>query len=365
MHCLPNPTEQLLVKAILSLNTESGYKDFLTWQAATDFQGVLPKSVIRLLPLIWHTYKAQLITNPQKDRLGGLYKKSFYNNSRLFQQLRPIVDVLEQGHFTYAFTKGIALHTYVYQDLGSRPMNDIDILIAPGDFIPALDALQQLGYTRKYPRLSVNTYIRGEMHACTLTHETLKDIDLHYYPAPYHPQHLTNDIFLNDAQIHTFRGLLLRLVSPQKLTLFLMLNYQFINEWHWIVDFAFLAQKYPVPVADLRSITQQTGLYQATLQQLLFLSTVCDLNASEEINFYQSQPTSLTNRWLIESKSFRDSQWRLSVLTNARGLSTEQTLTMSVLYAIFRWYYRSLWRTQPNEFVGKANRFIRDILNLS
>ena len=105
MHCLPNSTEQLLVKAILDPNTESGYKNFLTWQTATDFRGVVPKSVIRLLPMIWHKYKAQLITNPQKDRLGGLYKKSFYNNSRLFQQLKSIVNVLEQGHFTYAFTK--------------------------------------------------------------------------------------------------------------------------------------------------------------------------------------------------------------------------------------------------------------------
>lgn len=364
MHCLPNPSQQVLVKAALCADPIAGYDDFLAWQATTDFQGVLPKSVIRLLPQIWHTYKAQLKNNPYRDRLGGLYKKSLYNNSRLFQQLGHLVDVLEQGQFTYAFTKGIALHAYVYHDLGSRPMNDIDILIAPSDFKPALDTLLELGYELKYPNLSVDTYIRGEMHACTLTHDTLKDIDLHYYPAPYHTTQLTNDIFLNDAQIQAFRGIQLRLVSPQKLALFLLLNYQFLDEWHWTVDFVRLYRSYPISLNDLRPITQQTGLYQVTQEQLSFLSTLCPIEVSE-IDFYASQPVSLTNRFLVQTKTFRDLKWRLGVITNASGLSHQQSLSMAFLYASVRWYYRSLLRTKPHELAGKTVRFFRDVLNLS
>ncbi|GAB4040467.1 nucleotidyltransferase family protein [Spirosoma gilvum] len=365
MLCLPNPTQQLLLKAVLNPDLTEGYQQFLNWQHTTDFKGMLLKSEIRLLPMIWYKYKAQLANNPYKDRLGGLYKKSLYNNSRLFHQLAPIVEVLDRGQFTYAFTKGIALHYYVYNDLGSRPMNDIDILIAPNDFKPALDTLLQLGYYFRYPNLSIDTYVQGELHACTLNHNTYKGVDLHYYPAPYHTQQVTNDMFLEDTQMHLFRGIPLRLLSPQKLALFLILNYQLIDEWHWIADFVFLHQKYSLSVSDLRPITQVTGLCHVTHQQLLYLSTLGNFDFSDELNFYASQPMTLTNRWLLDSKKLRDARWRLGVLTNASGLSTQQKLSIPFLVAIIRWYYRSLRRTEPREFIGKTTRFFRDITNRS
>lgn len=362
MLCLPDSTQHWLLKAALNTDLLAGYEELMNWQNATDFQGHLDKSAIRLLPMIWQKYKVQLAGSPLKERFGGLYKKSFYNNSRLFHQLPQIVDVLEQGGFNYAFTKGVALHYFLYDDSGSRPMNDLDILIEQNDFIPAIKAFKQIGYYPAYPGYTLDMYLSGRIHAYSLRHDTLKDIDLHYYPTPLHNQQLTNQFFLENVRSYSLKGTTVRLLDPEKLALFLLVNYQFSDEWHWLVDVVLLQKKYNLSLNGLRPIVQQTGLYHSTYTQLNFLRNEFAIGSSDELNFYANQPRLLTDTCVLEARKLLDLNWRIALIAACNGLSNEKHMTLSLIYHIVRWNYQAFKRTPYHTLPRKSIKIFRDIL---
>lgn len=361
MHCFPDANQQSLLYAVLATDLKAGYSDFLRWQQATDFMGDLHPSEVRCLPLIWQRYKQFMANNPLKDRFSGIYKKSFYNNSRFFHQLASLVEVLDAAGITYALTNGMALYAYVYEDLGIRPCNEIDVLVLPEEFRQAIATLQQLGFSLRHPARSPDNYIQGHRHVCVVQNSELISIYVYTYPAPYVGQRLSNQFFLHNRQRMAIRGVSAPVLSPANLGLFLLITNQLTNNWFWLADFVRLQQQQSIPLSSLRTLSQQTGLFQVTWQQIDYLINQYGVDAAAELAFYQAQPMSFANRCLTRSTSFRDLRWRIGTLASSHGLTHEIQLTPRLLTAIVWWAFQALRNTRSAQYAGKLRQFVRDV----
>lgn len=363
MHCLPNPTQIWLLKAALAPDAAEGYQALLNWQRNTDFENALAGSEIRLLPMVWQKYRDQLADNPLNNRMGGLYKKSFYRNARLLHQLPRVVDALERGGFRYAFAKGVALHQFLYDGSGARPMSDVDVLVAEADFFPTIDALRGIGYRVTHHRQPDAVFPTGRVHACHLRHEALMEIDLHYFPTVLHNRALTNEPFLENARPYQFRGTQLRLLDPETLLFHLLINYQFSDDWNWVADVVRLHEKFGADWRRLRPLVARTGLFHTTHQQLQFLWEHFGIGSEDELGFYASQPRRLADRYLIESKRYLDWKGRVALVTNSNGLVDETHLSPRVVGRVAKWYWQAVKMNSASASVTKSVKLVRDLLN--
>jgi hypothetical protein len=133
-------------------------------QAATDFKdwsAFLGEATHhRLLPLAYWTFKLHQIETPRhvKRIMAGVYlqQKSLaqVQTAAMLEALRALA---ERG-IEALVLKGGALAHLVYPEPGLRPMEDIDILVAPDCGAPAREALLSLGYvappeSSRYDRL--------------------------------------------------------------------------------------------------------------------------------------------------------------------------------------------------------------------
>ncbi len=79
--------------------------------------------------------------------LQNLYLRNRSSNISRNKAITEIVKAYEIGDIAVLLVKGIALCNFVYDDLASRPMRDIDLLVSKNDLKKAERILLDLGYT--------------------------------------------------------------------------------------------------------------------------------------------------------------------------------------------------------------------------
>jgi len=71
--------------------------------------------------------------------LTGAYRRSWYRNQFLFDAAAKLIDQLAAAGVPVLVIKGAALCTLHYRDIGARPMDDVDMLVAPEHARLAMD----------------------------------------------------------------------------------------------------------------------------------------------------------------------------------------------------------------------------------
>jgi hypothetical protein len=98
--------------------------------------------------------------NPQqKHRLESLYYQTVQFNLRLIYDMRKILEQLNEREIHVVLLKGIALLHQLYDDVGVRPLTDIDLWVLPRDYLALASILSSQGYQQDplYP----NTFRKG------------------------------------------------------------------------------------------------------------------------------------------------------------------------------------------------------------
>lgn len=226
-----------------------------------------------------------------------------------------------------------------------------------------MEALRRIGYQVTHTGQKAGVFPSGRIHACHLRHATLKEIDLHYFPTILHNRSLTNEPFLRNAQVYTFRGMPLRLPDPETLFFHLLVNYQFANDFNWIADVVLLHEKYGADLRNLRPLVRQTGLYHTTHRQLRFLYDEFGLGSEQELAFYANQPQALADRYLVESTRYLDWKGRVALIANSNGLVGENRLSVRVAGRVARWYFQALRMNSVRASVTKSVNLFRDVLS--
>jgi hypothetical protein len=95
----------------------------------------------------------------QKQRLASLYYQTAQFNLRLIYDMRKILEQLNKREIHVVLLKGIALLHQLYDDIGVRPLADIDLWVLPRDYSALTSILSSQGYQQDH--LYPNTFKKG------------------------------------------------------------------------------------------------------------------------------------------------------------------------------------------------------------
>ncbi len=95
----------------------------------------------------------------QKERLQTLYYQTVLSNLKLIHDLKEILHLLDKKKIRVVLLQGIALLQPIYDDIGLRPLTDIDLWVLPKDYASLTSILSSQGYERDH--LYPNTFRKG------------------------------------------------------------------------------------------------------------------------------------------------------------------------------------------------------------
>lgn len=121
-------------------------RDFDLWDDLLEFarkQG--------MMPLLYKHFKTLDVSLPKSVRvkLKAAYLQTKHSNQIRSEEVARILSVYEQAGIETFPVKGIALCNYVFDDIGSRPMRDIDLLVKGEDTPLAENILLDSGYQKE------------------------------------------------------------------------------------------------------------------------------------------------------------------------------------------------------------------------
>jgi hypothetical protein len=102
------------------------------------------------------------------QRLQSIYYQTARLNLKLIHDLKAVLKRLDQDNINAVLLQGITLLNSVYEDIGLRPMKDIDIWVLPDDYNRFIKSLESIGYEKEefYP----TTYVKEETAIDINTH---------------------------------------------------------------------------------------------------------------------------------------------------------------------------------------------------
>jgi len=179
--CWPDREQELLLRAAV-MAPEQALPAWREWTRHFDIvEDAIDIGSHRLLPKVYRNLRAQLQGDPQLARLEGLYKRTWYANQLAFDAAAKVVAKLQEEGIEPVLLKGCPLALGYYADAGARPMNDIDLLVEPGDALAAARVLAGLGWRAdKAATLSESTLAHAHAHGFQKDPGTA-ELDLHWH----------------------------------------------------------------------------------------------------------------------------------------------------------------------------------------
>lgn len=133
----------------------------------------------RLLPLLGANLRRLGIEDPVDIELEAIRRETAATNRRRFDAGRLLLTMLAQAGIATLVLKGGALVTERYQDLGLRPMSDLDIAVPTSQAATAVHLLARAGWTA-HARITP-AFIRMQHAAVVRETGTALRCDLHWH----------------------------------------------------------------------------------------------------------------------------------------------------------------------------------------
>jgi Uncharacterised nucleotidyltransferase len=176
-HPWPDAGQTLLLQAALG-DADRAYSAWQQWYRAVEIDP-LDADSHRILPLAFRNLERAGLDGADRQELKAVYSRYWVGNQALFREAEIALRALHDHGIETLVLKGLALTVVHYRDGGTRPMNDVDILVRPADARRAFRVLAELGYV---PVLDdpFERQLRTR-HAIDLHDEAGRQVDLHWY----------------------------------------------------------------------------------------------------------------------------------------------------------------------------------------
>lgn len=135
--------------------------------------------MLQLLGMIYPKMRAAGITDELSARCRQQHLLNRITTTMLLRCLTDILPAFEQAGVDVLLLKGAALIPVYYQDLGLRPVTDIDIAVGPTQLTSAMEVLRTQGWRAANPR---KTYDTRFLHSVNFEDSRKINIDLHCHP---------------------------------------------------------------------------------------------------------------------------------------------------------------------------------------
>ena len=137
----------------------------------------------RVTSLLWHRFTQKGLDKVVPDVAVATFHAAFsrntMNNMRLNGELRLLLTALNAENIPLILLKGIVLANTVYENIGLREMNDIDVLTRPGDLQRIADILTGTGYRPIQP-FRADVIIQTAHHLPGLIKKGHAKIEVHW-----------------------------------------------------------------------------------------------------------------------------------------------------------------------------------------
>jgi hypothetical protein len=159
------------------------------WKAAGGDIDTLGPPEHALLPLLGRNFSRHGIDVPERGRLKGLQRRTWYRNRLLVAEAGSALDQLQAAGVAALVLKGAALLARYDPDFSAYHMNDIDILVPDARAEVAHRALADVGWRLPDGSRSDFQRVRRYEHGVALTSTQGMTIDLHWaaFPARRRP----------------------------------------------------------------------------------------------------------------------------------------------------------------------------------
>jgi len=169
--------EQLLVLHAALDERASALVAWNRWRAAVDLDDVDHGSA-RLLPLVYRNLGPDSFDGEVAARLKGLYRRSWSHNQLLFKRAATAIAVLGDAGIETLVTKGASLALISYEDVGVRPMDDVDVLVPIERTQDAIAALVAAGWSPGHADPPTWTQVH---HSLGFAGADGGEVDLHWF----------------------------------------------------------------------------------------------------------------------------------------------------------------------------------------
>ncbi len=174
---LPTESQELLLKAAL-FEDDRGLVAWQRWKQTNSLTETDEDSG-RLFPLLCRRLLAAGIEDPDLRILKSSYRHQWIANQQRIAAAGRALSILADAGIETMVLKGAALAYRTYRDLGVRPMNDVDVLVAPDRAREAVQVLQADGW---WPFLaSPLDALLPVTHSTLYRDEPDTGVDLHWY----------------------------------------------------------------------------------------------------------------------------------------------------------------------------------------
>lgn len=146
----PDSNQQKKMRKLMSLDVDVDHLINLAYREG--MAGLLYKNLVKSDAL-------ESLGAEQKERLQTLYYQTVLSNLKLIQDLKEILNLLDKEKIRVVLLQGIALLQPIYDDIGLRPLTDIDLWVLQKDYAGLINILSSQGYERDH--LYPNTFRKG------------------------------------------------------------------------------------------------------------------------------------------------------------------------------------------------------------
>jgi hypothetical protein len=120
--------------------------------------------------------------DPELARLRGIHRHDWYRNQVLFAAAAQLIETLRSAGVPTLVLKGAPLAVAHYDDAGSRPMGDVDVLVPPEQAATAVAVLEEAGW---WPDPQAAPDMLAVRHAWSFRDEAEGHVDLHWRAFAY------------------------------------------------------------------------------------------------------------------------------------------------------------------------------------
>ena len=141
----PSRDQLLLLHAALD-DPGEGRSAWQRWRSAVDLGDVDPGSA-RLLPLVYRNLDPRYFDAEDAGYLKELYRRAWSHSQALFRRGAEAIGALASRDIETLTIKGASLALIAYDDVGARPMEDVDLLVPFARAGEAIEALEAAGWS--------------------------------------------------------------------------------------------------------------------------------------------------------------------------------------------------------------------------
>ena len=168
----------------LKKNKHEPETNALTALSAEDWKSLIALSDMqRITPLLWHRLKQKGLDHVVPDAVAvSLHESTRRNtlhNLRFNRELCLLLNTLEAENIPLIPLKGIVLANKIYENIGLREMNDIDVLARRDDIMRIADILSRTGYSPIAP-LCADVTIQTGIHLPRMIKKGHVNFEIHW-----------------------------------------------------------------------------------------------------------------------------------------------------------------------------------------